>query len=220
MKKIFKYIVYVLITAMILSVLQVVVLRFVPITCTPLMLLRKYEATKEGRSLTIQKQWTSLNEMSVNIQKAVIASEDTQFYEHGGFSEEGIRRALRESKEGNVRHGGSTISQQTAKNVFCLPHRTYFRKAIEAYYTVLIELIWGKKRILEVYLNVAEMGDGIFGAEAAAQHYFHRCSSKLTSEQAALIAVCLPNPRSMNPMHPSNYVLQRQHTILYRMRTM
>lgn len=199
MKKIFKYIIVFILSAMILSVLQVLVLRFVPITCTPLMLLRKYEAQKEGRELVIQQQWTPLSNISLHLQKAVISSEDSHFYQHGGFSPEGIRRAMIERKEGKVIHGGSTISQQTAKNIFCLPHRTYLRKAVEAYYTVLIELLWGKQRILEVYLNVAEMGDGIFGAEAAANHYYHYTAAQLTPRQSKLIAHSLPNPRIRNP---------------------
>ena len=214
MESLLKYIGIAFCSLMILSVVQVLVLRFVPITCTPLMLLRKYEAHKEGRTLCIERQWCPLSNISPNLQKAVIAAEDSQFYEHGGFSEEGLRRAWQERLEGNVRHGGSTISQQTAKNVFCLPHRTYTRKLVEAYYTVLIELLWGKERILEVYLNVAETGDGIFGAEAAAQHYFHCSADRLNREQAALITVCLPNPRKMSPANSTTYIQKRQQAVM------
>ncbi len=214
MKKIIRYIGIVLCWLMILSVVQVAVLRFVPITRTPLMVLRKCEAIGSGRDLSIRQHWRKLSDISPNMQNAVIAAEDSHFYEHGGFSAEGIERAVRELQEGQLHHGGSTISQQTAKNVFCLPHRTYLRKAVEAYYTVLIELLWGKDRILEVYLNVAEMGDGIFGAEAAAQQYFHTSAAILTREQSALIAVCLPNPRRMSPAIPTTYITQRQQTIL------
>ena len=216
MKRILKYAEFALCTVLILSVLQVVVLRFVPVTCTPLMVIRKIEAVREHRSLTITRHWKSLDKISANLQKAVVASEDAEFWEHGGFSEEGIRRALKEQQSGIVKHGGSTISQQTAKNVFCLPHRTYIRKAVEAYYTVLIELLWGKERILEVYLNVAEMGDGIFGAEAAAEQHFHCTAAQLSPSQSAMIAVCLPNPRKMSPAKPTNYTLNRQKTILKR----
>ncbi len=220
MRKIMRYIGILIASLMILSVVQVLVLKFVPVTCTPLMLLRKVQAHKEGRTLILQKHWCPLSDISPALQKAVIASEDSHFYEHGGFSKDGLSRAWREQQEGIVRHGGSTISQQTAKNVFCLPHRTYLRKAVEAYYTILIELLWGKERILEVYLNVAETGDGIFGAEAAAQKYFHTTAYLLNRNQAALIAVCLPNPRKMSPAHPTPYICRRQQTILKRMQMM
>lgn len=201
-------------TLMLLTVLQVLVLRFVPITCTPLMCLRRYEARQQGNTLLIRQQWRRLSDISTNLQAAVIAAEDDMFYQHGGFSASGLKRAMRERQEGHIRHGGSTISQQTAKNIFCLPHRSYLRKAVEAYYTVLIELLWGKERILEVYLNVAEMGDGIFGAEAAAEYYFHQSAYLVNREQAALIAVCLPNPRVYNPAKPTSFLFKQQQHIL------
>lgn len=214
MRRVATYIGIAILSLMIFSVVQVLVLHFVPITCTPLMLLRNLEAHREGREWEIEKYWRPLGAISPNLQKAVIAAEDAHFYEHGGFSAEGIRRAWQERKEGSVRHGGSTISQQTAKNVFCLPHRTYTRKIVEAYYTVLIELLWGKDRILEVYLNVIETGDGVFGAEAASRRYFHCGAGQLSREQAALIAVCLPNPRRLSPAAPTPYIRNRQQTIL------
>jgi len=143
-----------------------------------------------------------------------MASEDNLFQVHSGFSERGIRQAVEEKlSNGEVRHGGSTISQQTAKNVFTSGRRTYVRKAVEVYYTFLIEKIWGKRRIMEVYLNVIEMGDGVFGAEAAAQQFFHKPAEKLTRREAALIAACLPNPRKMHADKPSSYVQKRQGQI-------
>ena len=198
------------------SVGWVVLLRFVPVTYTPLMTVRQVESVRQGTRLDLKHRWVSLDRVSPALISAVIASEDAHFYEHNGFSEEGIRRALKEHREGGVRHGGSTISQQTAKNVFCLPHRTMARKVLEAYYTLLIELLWGKDRILEVYLNVAEMGDGVFGVEAAANRFFGCRANLLTKEQSALLAACLPNPRVYQVTCPSDYVRSRQQTILLR----
>ncbi len=211
---------YIAATLFIFSVCEVLLLRFVPVVYTPLMSIRHIEALREGKEWHLKKKWTPLKDISPQLQKAVIASEDSRFYEHNGFSWEGIKNAIEEKRDGNFRHGGSTISQQTAKNVFCLPHRSYIRKAVEAYYTVLIELLWGKERILEVYLNVAETGDGMFGAEAAARQYFGVSANRLNSSQAALIAVSLPNPRKMHPSRPSLYMLKQQQVILRRMRVM
>jgi len=197
------------------SVLWVLVLKFVPVYLTPLMLIRSMEAHMNGaKEWHWEQYWVPLKQISPNMSRAVIASEDNLFLEHYGFSKRGIEQAWKERKNGRVRHGGSTISQQTAKNVFCTNQRTFVRKGFEAYFTVLIELIWGKERIMEVYLNVIEMGDGIFGVQAASQKYYHKDAANLSKQQAASIAVCLPNPRKMHPDKPSSYVLKRENQIL------
>ena len=146
--------------------------------------------------------------------QAVVAAEDNRFLEHWGIDVEAIEKAVEHNKRHRRKHGASTITQQTAKNVFLWPARTYTRKALEFYFTTMIELTWSKKRIMEVYLNVIETGDGIYGAEAAAQKYFHKPASKLTRGEAALIAAALPNPRKRNPAAPSDYLWRRQARIL------
>lgn len=203
---------------LLLSVGMTVLYKYVPVRITPLMLLRKTEARKQGKTLTVRRQWIPLEQISPEMVRAVIASEDNLFLSHHGFSERGIRQALQERLEdGHVRHGGSTITQQTAKNVFCTPRRSYVRKAFEAYFTVLIEWIWGKERIMEVYLNVIETGDGVFGVEPASLLYFGHTAKTLNRKEAALIAVCLPNPRRMHADRPSAYVRKRQAQIVVLM---
>lgn len=188
------------------SVLWVLILKWAPVKVTPLMIKRMIEY-KDDKSFKTKQTWKDIEDISPNLAKAVVAGEDQFFLLHWGFDIKGIKLAIKRNKQNPEKlHGGSTISQQTAKNVFMLGSRTWFRKAFEAYFTVLIELIWGKKRILEVYLNVVEMGPGIYGAEAAAQHYFHRGASKLTMHQSCLIAACLPSPLKRNPLKPSEYV--------------
>ena len=148
-----------------------------------------------------------------------MASEDNRFIEHSGFDLEAIKKArdYNDHKKGKKIRGASTISQQTAKNVFLWPDRSWIRKGLEVYFTFLIETVWGKKRIMEVYLNVIEMGDGIYGAESASQKYFHKPAAYLTRDQAALIAAILPNPRKWDPSRPSAYLLNRQQWILWNM---
>ena len=197
-----------------LSILSVVVYKYVPVTYTPLMLIRTIEAHQAGKTFVIKHHWTPIEQISPHMVRAVMASEDNLFLKHSGFSIDQIRLAIEEKQRGKRVRGGSTISQQTAKNVFLIPSKTYLRKAVEAYFTVLIELIWSKERIMEVYLNVIEMGDGIFGIAAASEAYFHIAPQHLSSSQAALIAVCLPNPRKMSPSAPSQYVRKRQQQIL------
>lgn len=182
---------------------------------TPLMLRRQWEAKQENRSYRQHHQWVPFEEINPSLPRAVMASEDNLFLIHNGFSQRGIRHAINEKiANGHVKHGGSTISQQTAKNIFTFGTRSYARKAIETYYTFLIEHIWSKQRIMEVYLNSIEMGDGIYGAEAASQKYFCHKASHLSNAESALIAVCLPNPRKMYPNRPSAYVKKRQSQII------
>ena len=180
-----------------LSTLLIVLLfKFVPVPFTPLMLLRHIEARQEGRQLDIQHQWTPLEDISPGLIAAVIDYEDAKFYEHRGFDWDAISYAYEQNQRyGRIVCGGSTISQQTAKNLFTFHSRTYFRKAVEAYFTVLIEFLWGKERIMEVYLNMIEMGDGVFGAEAAADYYFSTYASALNRYEANYLASRLPNPR-------------------------
>lgn len=191
----------------------VAIYKYVPVFVTPLVVLRTIEYGLEGKWVGVNKDWTSIDEISPHLQRAVIASEDPKFLSHNGFDFEAIVKAIDANKRRKVKMGASTISQQTAKNVFLYPSRTYVRKALEAYFTVLIELMWDKKRILEVYLNVIELGPGVYGAEAASQHYWKKPSEKLTIGEAQLFAAILPNPRRWNPKQPTNFVLKRRNFI-------
>ena len=196
MSSIRKYLANLLLCFFLGSIGLVVLFKFVPVPFTPLMFIRQVEAHREGRQLKIQHEWIPIEEISPELIAAVIDEEDARFYEHSGFDWEAIQCARSYNKRvGKSIRGGSTISQQTAKNVFCTPSRTYVRKAFEAYFTMLIEFIWGKERIMEVYLNSIEMGDGIFGAEAAAKHHYRTSASGLHRDQAYAIASGLCNPR-------------------------
>ncbi len=195
------------------SISWVILARFVPVYLTPLMFIRSVEAVIVGEMPRNEKDWVSIDEISPNMVQAVVASEDNLFKTHYGFSFDDIGKAIKHNKKGRRIRGGSTISQQTAKNVFLWPQRSYIRKGLEAYFTVLIELIWSKERIMEVYLNVIETGDGIYGVEAASQRFFNKSAAKLTKSQAALIAASLPNPRKFNIGNPSGYMLRRQAKI-------
>jgi monofunctional glycosyltransferase len=218
-KSIFQFLKYFLILFFGSSLFFVVLYRFVNPPVTPLMLIRNVEQLIGGESLRLNKDWKPIEDISPNLQLAVVASEDNRFLEHAGFDVEAIEkaRAYNEKEKGKKTRGASTISQQTAKNVFLWPDRTWVRKGLEVYFTFLIENVWGKKRIMEVYLNVIEMGDGVYGAEAASEKYFHNHAGSLTREQAALIAAILPNPRKLDPSHPSAYLLGREHWILRNM---
>ncbi len=180
-----------------------------PVYITPTILGQMITGTK------IKKTWKSLPNISENLQKCVIAAEDQAFDDHFGFDLKAIERAIEFNKtHSNRKKGASTISQQVAKNVFLWQRRDFLRKGLEAYCTFLIELLWSKDRILEVYLNVAEMGDGIFGAEAAAQNYFKKPATKLGLNESALIAASLPNPLRFKPSDPSDYMLKRKDWII------
>lgn len=196
------------------SILAVVVYKFVPVYYTPLMLVRQVEQWQADKPVKICHQWVPLEKIAQPLVQAVVASEDNLFLEHSGFDFKQIEKARAEAKAGKRVRGASTISQQTAKNVFLFPVKSYLRKGIEAYFTLLIEWIWGKERIMEVYLNSIEMGRGLFGAEAVAEAHFKKPAYKLTRNEAALIAVTLPNPRRFNSAKPSAYMLKRQRQIL------
>lgn len=204
----------ILIFLFISSILLVVAYKFIPVYYTPLMLTRLYDQYKEGKPRKLEHTWVPLSQIAQPLVQAVVASEDNLFLDHNGFDIEQIQKALDEAEEGKRVRGASTISQQTAKNVFLLPAKSYFRKGIEAYFTLLIEWIWGKERIMEVYLNSVEMGDGIYGAEAVANAHFGKQAYELSREEAALIAASLPNPRKFNSGKPSPYMLKRQGQIL------
>ena len=202
------------------TILSVAVLRWVPVWFTPLMFIRLAQQVSEGKELTLHHHWVPLEEIAPSLPIAVMASEDARFQEHHGFDYKAIEHAaMRNIKHPEKRKlGASTISQQTAKNVFLWPGRSWVRKGFEVYFTTLIELMWTKQRIMEVYLNSIEMGDGIYGADAVAEHHFNTTADKLTKAQCALIAVSLPNPRRMNSARPSAYMLKRQKRILHEMR--
>ena len=202
------------------TILSVAVLRFVPVWFTPLMFIRLAQQATEGRELTLHHHWVPLEEIAPSLPTAVMASEDARFQEHHGFDYKAIEHAaMRNIKHPEKRKlGASTISQQTAKNVFLWPGRSWVRKGFEVYFTTLIEVMWSKERIMEVYLNSIEMGDGIYGADAVAEYHFNTTADKLTKAQCALIAVSLPNPRRMNSARPSGYMLKRQSRILREMR--
>ena len=193
--------------------LTVSLYRWLPVYTTPLVFIRTIEYAIEGKWVSIQKDWVSIEEISPYLQKAVIASEDPKFLSHNGFDFEAIARAFEANKKRKIKVGASTITQQTAKNVFLYPSRTWFRKGLEAYFTILMELLWDKKRILEVYLNVVELGPGIYGAEAASQYYWKKSATKLTQGESQLLGAILPNPRHWNPKRPTNHILRRRNFI-------
>jgi len=213
-KRVVQWLKWIVIAFFTISLLPVILFRFLPPPVTPLMVKRAFERASEHKKPLIQKDWVRLKKISPHLIQAVVASEDNRFMEHWGIDVEAIEKAVEHNKRHRRKHGASTITQQTAKNVFLWPARTYTRKAFEFYFTTMIELTWSKKRIMEVYLNVIEMGDGIYGAEAAARKYFHKPASKLTRGEAALIAAALPNPRKRNPAAPSDYLWKRQARIL------
>lgn len=202
------------------TILSVVALRFIPVWFTPLMFIRCYEQAKEGRELRMSHHWVSLNEMSESMPIAVIASEDANFMTHHGFDFKAIEQAAKRNRQHPEKQklGASTISQQTAKNVFLWPGRSWVRKGFEMYFTALIELMWSKERIMEVYLNSIETGDGIYGVEAVSRENWGLRADQISKEQCALIAATLPNPRKFSSKEPSAYMKKRQKRILHEMK--
>lgn len=201
-----------------LSLFFVLLFKFVPVPFTPLMVIRAIENKAAGKEVYFSHNWEPIENLSMNLQKAVIASEDGTFLTHNGFDFNALQKAYKNNERGRKIKGGSTISQQTAKNVFLWQGRSYFRKGLEAYFTVLIEIIWGKERIMEVYLNSIEMGDGIYGAQAATQYWYRKDASSLTPMQAAGIAAILPNPRKYKATGSSSYINNRKSRIVRVMR--
>jgi len=198
------------------TIMAVIILRLMPVYVTPLMVIRLFQNDEVKLSHT----WVPLHEMSPQMPLAVMGSEDARFREHWGFDFKAISKAVEHNKKHpeRTRHGASTISQQTAKNVFLWPGRSWLRKGLEAYFTVLIELFWSKDRIMEVYLNSIETGPGIYGVEAVAQEHFGCHANELSASQCALIAATLPNPRRFSSRNPSSYMLKRQRQILKEMK--
>ena len=202
-----RYLLYVLIWFVAVSLALVVIYRFVPVPVTATMLMDENAITKD---------WTPLSQIDRNMVSAVIAGEDGKFCTHQGFDTEAIEKAIESNAQGGLIRGGSSISQQTAKNVFLWQDGGYFRKGLEAWFTVLIEQVWGKRRIMEIYLNVAETGIGTYGVEAGSQRYFHHSAARLSRSEAARMAAALPLPKQREVVSPSGFTRRYGNTIQAR----
>jgi len=212
-KKLFKFIFKVLLGLFLFSIFIVVVYKWVPVPFTPLMAIRYFENPEEP----LEHDWVPMENISRHLQLAVIASEDQNFNNHSGFDFKAIQKAMEDNRSGRKTRGASTISQQTAKNVFLWPGRTWLRKGMEAYFTFLIEIIWTKERILEVYLNSIEMGKSIYGAQSASQYWFKKDAEDLNLYEAAAIAAVLPNPREYRANPASSFIQGRKNWIVRQM---
>ena len=201
-----------------ISITLVVLFRWIPIYITPLMVKRCIEQKMDGKEMKLNKTWKPLEEISPSLQLAVVCSEDQNYLKHHGFDFGAIKKAIEHNKKNKRKRGASTISQQTAKNVFLWDGRSWVRKGFEVYFTFLIELFWSKERIMEVYLNVIEMGDGIYGAEAASQAYFKKSAIGISKQQAATISAILPSPLKYNAKKPSAFLQGRINWTLQQMR--
>jgi len=201
----------------VLSIISVIVFRWVPIPITPLMLVRCIEQKSDGKDMRLKHDWVPLEEISPKLPLAVVCSEDQNYLKHFGFDWGAIQKAMKENEEGKRFRGGSTITQQTAKNVFLWQGRSFLRKGFEAWFTLLIEVFWSKERIMEVYLNSIEMGDGIYGAEAASQYWFKKSAKKLSKDEASAIAAILPNPLKYKANPASGYITGRKAWIKQQM---
>lgn len=219
MLKVLKFFIRVILYFIGSSLAIVIVYKFVPPPVTPIMIIRQFEGWFEGKNIGIKKKWVPYDKISKNVFRAVVSAEDAKFMSHNGFDWDAIEAARRynELRKGKKLRGASTISMQTAKNAFLWHGRNYIRKALEAFFTVLIELIWGKKRILEVYVNIIEFGEGIYGVQSAAEHFFHKNASELSQRESALLAAVLPNPRRWSPIAPTPYIEKRVAFIQGRM---
>ncbi len=218
-KKILKFVLWSFVILVASSVVIVALYSFVPPPVTPHMVLRSIGGLFDGKFVSIDKSWRSYDEVSPHLYRAVIAAEDGKFMRHNGIDWKAVDAAKRynERYKGKKKRGASTITMQTAKNTF-LPHwRNYVRKAAEVYFTYLIEAVWGKKRILEVYVNIVEWGEGVYGAEAAAQKHFGKSAANLTSREAALLAAVLPNPIRWSAGKPTAYIKKRATWVQGRM---
>tara|TARA_R110002049_G_scaffold207188_1_gene377671 strand:- start:52912 stop:53628 length:717 start_codon:yes stop_codon:yes gene_type:complete len=216
-KRFFKFILRTLFWFFIVSIVLVIVYKWVPISVTPLMVIRSMEQYQEDKDILCEHDWVPIESISKNLQLAVISSEDQNFLNHNGFDIKAIEKAIAYNKKGKSVRGASSISQQTAKNVFLWPRRSWLRKGLETYFTFLIELFWSKERIIEVYLNSIEMGNGIYGAEAASQFWFKKPAIKLNRSEAAAIAAILPNPRVYRANPATNYIQGRKNWIMRQM---
>lgn len=220
MKKILKFLLWIIIAFFVLSIGTTIVYRFYPVPVSPLMLIRLGQQMADGRQLKLAHRWVPMDSIHPSLPQAVWASEDQNFFRHSGFDLDAIEKAWQEREEKGRVRGASTISQQTAKNVFLWPESSWTRKAFEAYFTILIETFWSKHRIMEVYLNTIEMGDGIYGAEAVSLEHFGCHARDLDANRSALIAASLPNPIKRNSAHPSKYMYKRQRQILKQMKNL
>jgi len=218
-KKIFIIVLKVIFCLILFSIVLTAVYTVINPPVTPLMLIRSVEYITEGKSPRIDKHWRSYDKVSKKVYRAVISAEDARFMRHRGFDWKAIEAAQRynERMQGKKVRGASTISQQTAKNTFLWPTRSWIRKGLEAYFTVFIEAVWGKQRILEVYVNVIEWGEGIYGVQAASQYYFNKDADELTTREAALLAAIIPNPRRWSASNPTPYIERRANWIMGRM---
>jgi monofunctional biosynthetic peptidoglycan transglycosylase len=217
LRKILNYIWKTIVCFVVLSVLSVILFRWVPVPVTPLMVIRCLEQKADGKKMHMEHDWEPFENITPKLQLAVVCSEDQNYLKHFGFDWGAIQKAMKENEQGKNMRGASTITQQTAKNVFLWPGRSYIRKAFEVWFTLLIEIFWSKERIMEVYLNSIEMGDGVYGAEAASQHWFRKKASKLTKDEAAAIAAILPNPLKYKANPPSSYISKRKEWIKQQM---
>lgn len=220
MKKNLKFLLWIIIAFFVLSIGTTIVYRFYPVPVSPLMLIRLGQQMADGRQLKLAHRWVPMDSIHPSLPQAVWASEDQNFFRHSGFDLDAIEKAWQEREEKGRVRGASTISQQTAKNVFLWPESSWTRKAFEAYFTILIETFWSKHRIMEVYLNTIEMGDGIYGAEAVSLEHFGCHACDLDANRSALIAASLPNPIKRNSAHPSKYMYKRQRQILKQMKNL
>jgi monofunctional biosynthetic peptidoglycan transglycosylase len=212
---------WLVLTCLALSVLSVLILRWMNPPYSAFMAESQISAWARGdRAYVYRRTWADLDRISPNLALAVVASEDQKFPDHWGFDVEAIEKAYQMNRHSHHVHGASTISQQVAKNLYLWSGRSYFRKALEAYFTVLIEACWPKRRILEIYLNIAEFGYGTYGAEAAAQRFFHKPAARLSRSDAAVLAAILPNPEHWSAASPPRYVLERRDWILTQMQAL
>jgi len=216
-RKLFRIIKFVVFFFFISTITVTIIYRFLPPPITPLMIVRAAGHALDGEKMKLAKDWVSLENISPNMVQAVVASEDNNYMLHYGIDFDAVKKARELNKRSKVLRGASTISQQTAKNVFLWPDRSWLRKGLEVYFTGLIEIFWGKRRIMEVYLNVIEMGDGIYGVEMASQLYFSKPATDISKGEAALIAAVLPNPRRWSPAAPTSYIQRKQQRIIRAM---
>ncbi|EIJ38158.1 monofunctional biosynthetic peptidoglycan transglycosylase [Galbibacter orientalis DSM 19592] len=215
--KVFRFLFKVLLWFIGISVIWVLIYKWVPVPVTPLMAIRTIQQNNMQETIIWKHNWVSIDKISKNLQLAVICSEDQKFEKHNGFDVKAIEKVIKNSSEGKKLRGASTISQQTAKNVFLWPGRSWIRKGFEVYFTFLIEQLWSKERIIEIYLNSIEMGNGIYGAEAASKFWFHKKASQLSKQEAAAIAAILPNPLVLKASPASSYIQNRKNWILRQM---
>jgi monofunctional biosynthetic peptidoglycan transglycosylase len=215
--RIWRFLLKMLACFFVLSIVSVFVFRWIPVPFTPLMIIRCVEQKMDGESLKLKKEWVGFDKISPDLQLAVVCSEDQNFLKHHGFDYDAIERAMDYNDTHSRKRGASTISQQTAKNVFLWPGHSWIRKGLEVYFTFLIETCWSKERIMTVYLNVIETGDGVYGAEGAAKEFFHRSAFKLPKTECATLAATLPNPRIFHASSPDAFVVRRRAWILNQM---